>query len=264
MHEHIEYHVEILRDGRSYASRRVDAKQGDKLLFFAMLSFHVLEPNQPEFFLPSPKVVSRDQFTDQTTYLDDPYRALSQVVKPEECDLFHTRFREWLKTAPKDHPAYPGRALWTDIHTNVFPMQSRVAYPGMLNEKGYARYQGKPAYWLSCRGYCRGPQNFQRAMLGFHIDQLLLVSMAGSMTKPIIKMMASLDHTMWFYNDFEMSDWLLLVLENQALGNGRALVVGRVYRRDGLLVAVSVRFIFTDHESQEGVFRSTEQPKAQL
>lgn len=59
-------------------------------------------------------------------------------------------------------------------------------------------------------------------------------------------MMATLNHSMWFFAPFDMHNWILLVLENQALENGRALITGRMYRRDGVLVAVM---------AQEGVVR---------
>ena len=59
-------------------------------------------------------------------------------------------------------------------------------------------------------------------------------------------MMATLNHTMWFFAPFDMHDWILFVLENQALENGRGLVTGRMYRRDGVLVAAM---------AQEGVVR---------
>lgn len=68
-------------------------------------------------------------------------------------------------------------------------------------------------------------------------------------------MMASLDHTMWFHNDFTMKDWLLMVLENQAISNGRALVATRAYRQDGVLVAIAI---------QEGVFRYDTNPASRL
>ena len=112
----------------------------------------------------------------------------------------------------------------------------------MFDRDGHMAPFSKTAYWLSSRGYCRGPQSLQQAMLGFHVDQFFLVNMNTDVPSYTTTMMASLDHTMWFYNDFQMCDWLLFVLDNQALNNGRALITGRIYRLDGVLVAVVVRF----------------------
>ncbi len=51
-------------------------------------------------------------------------------------------------------------------------------------------------------------------------------------------MMASLDHSMWFYQPFEVHEWLLFIMQTQAASNGRGVAMGRIYREDGTLVAV--------------------------
>jgi acyl-CoA thioesterase 8 len=68
-------------------------------------------------------------------------------------------------------------------------------------------------------------------------------------------MMASLDHDMHFYHPADASDWLLFVMEAQAAGNGRGLVQGRIYTRDGKLAAVC---------QQEGVVRAQVGKSAKL
>ena len=62
VHEHIMYHVQKLRNGRSYMTRRVDAKQGDTVLFSVSMSFQLREPNEPTYFVPSPQVVNLEDF----------------------------------------------------------------------------------------------------------------------------------------------------------------------------------------------------------
>src|SRR5690606_29623900 len=57
---------------------------------------------------------------------------------------------------------------------------------------------------------------------------------------------ASLDHSIWFHDDFRIDDWLLYETRSHWTGRGRGLISGRVFRRDGALVA-SV--------SQEGMIR---------
>ena len=85
VHEHIMYHVQKLRNGRSYMTRRVDAKQGDTVLFSVSMSFQLREPNEPTYFVPSPKVVNLDDFQSLSKDLYDPYVSLRQVVHPEQC-----------------------------------------------------------------------------------------------------------------------------------------------------------------------------------
>ena len=242
VHEHIMSHVQKLRNGRSYMTRRVDAKQGDTVLFSVSMSFQLREPNEPTYFVPSPKVVNLDDFQSLSKDLYDPYVSLRQVVHPEQCMHAHMRYHNILHSMREDHPMYELLSQWTHDHTHVFPMQSRPAIPTMFDRDGHMAPFSKTAYWLSSRGYCRGPQSLQQAMLGFHVDQFFLVNMNTDIPSYTTTMMASLDHTMWFYNDFQMCDWLLFVLDNQALNNGRALITGRIYRLDGVLVAVVVRF----------------------
>lgn len=57
---------------------------------------------------------------------------------------------------------------------------------------------------------------------------------------------ASLDHAMWFHRDFRMDDWLLYVIHSPNAGRARGLNHGRIYTRNGVLVASTV---------QEGLIR---------
>ena len=57
---------------------------------------------------------------------------------------------------------------------------------------------------------------------------------------------ASLDHVMWFHQPFRVDEWLLHVIDSPAAHGGRGLVRGRVFTRDGRLVAST---------AQEGLIR---------
>ena len=49
--------------------------------------------------------------------------------------------------------------------------------------------------------------------------------------------MASLDHAMWFYRDFDFTDWLLYSIESPSSANARGVAQGHIYTRKGILVA---------------------------
>jgi acyl-CoA thioesterase II len=51
---------------------------------------------------------------------------------------------------------------------------------------------------------------------------------------------------MWFYRDFRMDDWLLYAMESPVAAGARGLSFGRIFTRDGTLVAVT---------AQEGLIR---------
>ncbi len=57
---------------------------------------------------------------------------------------------------------------------------------------------------------------------------------------------ASLDHAMWFHGPFRADEWLLYAQESPAASGARGLAQGRIFRRDGRLVASVV---------QEGLIR---------
>jgi acyl-CoA thioesterase-2 len=53
--------------------------------------------------------------------------------------------------------------------------------------------------------------------------------------------MASLDHAMWFYRDFDFTDWLLYTIESPNSGNARGVAQGHIYNRAGVLIASVVQ-----------------------
>ena len=44
---------------------------------------------------------------------------------------------------------------------------------------------------------------------------------------------ASLDHAMWFYQDFRVDDWLLYACDSPVAGHARGLNHGNIFSRDG-------------------------------
>lgn len=61
--------------------------------------------------------------------------------------------------------------------------------------------------------------------------------------RPEIGMMVSLDHSIYFHSprDFRADDWLYTECESPWSGDGRGLVMQRMYTRDGRLVATCVQ-----------------------
>ncbi|WFC97977.1 palmitoyl-CoA hydrolase [Malassezia yamatoensis] len=82
-----------------------------------------------------------------------------------------------------------------------------------------------------------------QAWLPVEYRHFLINAMQANINLGPASMMTSLDHTMWFSNTFRMSDWLLMVIENQSTSNGRALVMARVYNSSGLLVATTNEYL---------------------
>jgi acyl-CoA thioesterase II len=57
---------------------------------------------------------------------------------------------------------------------------------------------------------------------------------------------ASLDHSIWFHRPCRADEWLLHVVESPSASGARGMVLGKLFTRDGRLVATT---------SQEGLTR---------
>jgi acyl-CoA thioesterase-2 len=92
--------------------------------------------------------------------------------------------------------------------------------------------------------------------LGLHRSLLAYVSDFAFVTTALLPhgvswltpgmQVASLDHVMWFHQPFRVDDWLLHVIDSPAMHGARGLVRGRIFTRDGRLIAST---------SQEGLLR---------
>jgi acyl-CoA thioesterase len=58
--------------------------------------------------------------------------------------------------------------------------------------------------------------------------------------------MTSLDHSIWFHAPARADEWLLYDIHSPRTNNGRGVAFGRIYNRDGLLIATC---------AQEGIVR---------
>jgi acyl-CoA thioesterase-2 len=65
---------------------------------------------------------------------------------------------------------------------------------------------------------------------------------------------ASLDHAMWFHRQPKVDEWMLYVQESPSAQGGRGLALGKIFSRDGKLLATV---------AQEGMVRVPEFGKAE-
>ena len=103
--------------------------------------------------------------------------------------------------------------------------------------------------WIRARGKLSDDPAIHRAALAFASDMGLLgTSMmphGKAFTDPDMQF-ASLDHALWIHDDFRMDDWLLYTMDSPWAGGARGFNRGRVFTRDGRLVA---------NVAQEGLVR---------
>ncbi|KAF9535520.1 thioesterase-like superfamily-domain-containing protein [Crepidotus variabilis] len=222
----IVYQVDHVRNGNSYVTRAVRAVQNGHNIFIMVCSFHKPEPWQPSLQWRMPEVPPPDQCED-------------------EVDLF-TRLIKDPKTPQRN------LKLLEDIldQRKRSPIDVRLAKDHDISEGGVVRYM----YWMKARNIPKYEAPFQKGILAYISDLRFIATpsrilgLKGRTGPNSLGMSSTIDHVIWFYDhDFDTGDWLLYEMESPRIGSGRAVVHGRIYTRDGRLIAVV---------SQEGVLRT--------
>jgi acyl-CoA thioesterase-2 len=126
----------------------------------------------------------------------------------------------------------------------------------------YFEVKGEPvahqAVWLKAIGELPDSATLHQAALAYASDFTLLESIYRrhkiSWAKPGLKT-ASLDHAMWFHAPAKVDQWMLYVQESPAAQNSRGLAIGKIFSREGVLLATV---------AQEGMVRVPESKVASL
>lgn len=211
----IEFSVEILRDGRSFSARRVHALQDGKPIFSMIASFQ-----------------------DEDAGLNHQSEMPIGVTPPEE-----------LPTAAQllgalDHPV-------TNYWSKARPFDLRHASEPVYLQPA-KEHLAEQLIWFKALSELPDDPQLQAAALAYASDYSILESILRrhgiSWAHPGLAS-ASLDHAMWFHRPARVDDWLLYVQNSPSAQNGRGLSQGKIYNREGSLIA-SV--------AQEGMIRIPE------
>lgn len=199
----IHYEVEVLRDGRGFSQRQVRAYQNDAVLYAAMLSFQVAQPDD-SFALAAP------------VGIPDPDDLPSSADSLVGVDSDAARY--WSDGRSFDHRHVPG-PLYTSFSGERVASQAIWIRAFEALPDDTAMHQIALAY--ACDYTILEPLLRQR---GIHWSEPGLVT-------------ASLDHSMWFHRDARLDDWVLYVQEGQSDQSERGLATGRFFDRAGRLIA---------------------------
>ncbi|MCA3594983.1 MAG: acyl-CoA thioesterase II [Methylobacterium sp.] len=203
------YEVERIRDGRSFTTRRVVAIQKGEAIFAMSASYHADEPGL-HHQATMPKVPGPDDL-------------------PSEADLK----KLYLDSLP------PGRAAYWRRER---PIEVRPVDPsGFFDRRKQA---SEHHLWFRATGRLPDDPATHAAVLAYASDMSLLdsatVAHGKSVSDPDI-MPASLDHALWFHEDFRADDWLLYAQESPWAGHARGLGRGLIYTKDGRLIASAIQ-----------------------
>lgn len=199
------YDVETIRDGGTFATRRVVAVQHGKPIFFMTASFQIDE----------------DGFEHQTAMPDVP---------PPESLPDETEMRAALLAQVSE----PIRAYWQRPR----PIELR---PLSLDRYLSSRQrQPRQDIWVRTTGPVPQDRGLRAAVLAYLSDMTLLdtaLAAHGTTVFDRSLQIASLDHAMWFHRPAPLDDWLLYSQDSPCTAGGRGLTHGALFSRSGALVA---------------------------
>jgi acyl-CoA thioesterase-2 len=198
----ITFSVDRIHDGRSFSTRRTQAFQEGVPIFSMIASFQDADPGLEH----------------QTDMPDG-------VPEPEELpDL-------------EDHLAglHPmSKRLFIDRPVDL----RHVPSPIYLSVEG--EHVPRQAVWMRIRRQIPDDKHIHRAALAYlsdlTIQESILRAHGVAWASPGLKV-ASLDHAMWWHRPGRVDEWMLYVQESPNARGGRGLATGRIYSREGMLLA---------------------------
>ena len=199
----ITFSVDRIHDGRSFSTRRTQAYQNGEPILSTIMSFQEEDPGLE-------------------------HQESMPVGVPDPESLPSTA--EVL--AGIDHPV---ASFWAT--ERAFDMR-HVPSPVYFSVEGdHVPHQ---AVWLRAIRPLPDDPNLHRAALAYASDYSILEPILRGhgipWATPGLKA-ASLDHAMWWHRFGRVDEWLLYVQESPNAIGGRGLSLGRIYSRDGALLA---------------------------
>lgn len=211
----IVYEVESIRDGRTISTRRIRAIQFGKTIFYMTASFQI----------------EAEGFVHQ-----DP---MPEVEPPEQLASELEMARHYTEHLP---------ARLRDKWLCDKPIEMRPV--NFINPLKPQPSPAKRYTWFRANGQMPDDPRIHKYLLAYASDFSFLPTALQphgvSFMQPEIQV-ATIDHAMWFHHEFRLDDWLLYAVDSPAASQGRGLVRGQFFTRDGKLVASTI---------QEGVMRS--------
>jgi acyl-CoA thioesterase-2 len=197
------YEVDPIRDGKSFTTRNVVAKQDGVAIFSSSISFHIEEPGLSHQFdmpaVPPPEELESDFERGIRLAKENPGKFEVPAALPIERKPVQTR--DYLNPQPSE----PRQQIWFRV----------------LGSMGDAlcRHQTMLAFMsdFGLLGAALLPHAYTGRSKNLHF--------------------ASLDHALWFHRPFRADEHLLYCLDSPITSGARGFSRGSFYTRDGALVA---------------------------
>jgi acyl-CoA thioesterase-2 len=199
----ITFSVDRIHDGRSFTTRRTQAFQTGVPILSMIASFQT-EDEGLDHQAPMPEGIP------------DPESLPASAESLRGID--HPIAKAWAHERPFDIRHIPS-PVWLSVEGPLVPYQ---------------------AVWIKAIGDLPDDPNLHRAALAYLSDYTLLEPILRAhglpWATPGLKI-ASLDHAMWWHRFGRVDQWMLYVQDSPNAIGGRGLSLGRIYSREGLLLA---------------------------
>ncbi|WP_346880961.1 acyl-CoA thioesterase II [uncultured Algibacter sp.] len=203
----ISYSVSLVRDGGSFSVRRVTAHQNDTTIFILSASFHKHE----------------DGYNHQV--------AMKMDIKQPEVLLSWTdmlgQYGDFLPSSLKSF-------LAVDRPVEFKP----TAFVNPMEKKDLPPFYD---VWFKVKGDTTGLDLVTKQQVLTYISDYNIL--ASTLNPHASKahwgntQTASLDHSMWYFREFDFNDWMLFSMESPNMSNARGFARGHIFTRTGVLVA---------------------------
>ena len=201
----IVYEVDRLRDGKSFATRRVKAIQHGRAIFAMSASFQVEETGF-DHQVPMPDVPGPESLP-----TDAQMKAGVLAQMPEPVRAYYERERP-IELRPVDFERYASRE----------PREPRFSV------------------WIRATAPLPDDPAVHQCVLAYASDLTLLDSSLVAHGRTVFErsiQAASLDHALWFHRAFRADEWLLYTQDSPSASGARGFSRGLIFRQDGTLVA---------------------------
>lgn len=214
------YDVDRMRDGKSFTTRRVTARQHGHPIYSMLVSFHADEPDQLSHQAQMPDVPKPDDLPSEAEV-----RKNVLPTMPDPVRRYYERERP-IELRPVEYERYLGKKI-SDGRFNV---------------------------WFKATGRLPDDPAIHQCVLAYSSDMGLLDTSLVPHGRTLFEkefMAASLDHALWLHRPFRADEWLLYSQDSPNLNGARGFSRGLIFTQDGTLVASVV---------QEGLVRLRREP----
>jgi len=203
----IVYDVSIIRDGGSFSVRRVTAEQNGTPIFILSASFQKKENGYEHQIKMDPTIKQPEELLSWTDMLDQFGAFIPEKTKGFLSTDRPVEFKPVELANPfdkKDLPAFSN--VWFKLNGDTSQLDVASKQQILTYVSDY---------------------NILAAVMNRHASR---ANWGNTIT-------ASLDHSMWYFRDFDFDDWLLYAIETPNAYGARGFAKGNIFTRDGILVA---------------------------